>query len=38
MARSKIKVRRMRHRRVIKARRRKDARKLAAKTKPKPKS
>ena len=35
MPRSKIKVRRMRHRRVITARRRKDARKLAAKTKPK---
>jgi hypothetical protein len=31
MPRSKIKVRRMRHRRVVKARRRKDARKLAAK-------
>ncbi len=35
MARSKIKVRRMRHRRVVKARRRKEARKLAAKPKPK---
>lgn len=34
MARSKIKVRRIRHRRVVKARRRKDARKLAAKAKP----
>jgi len=33
MARSKIKERRMRHRRIVKARRRKDARKLAAKTK-----
>jgi len=33
MARSKIKVRRLRHRRIVKARRRKDARKLAAKTK-----
>ncbi len=35
MARSKIKLRRLRHRRVVKARRRKDARKLAAAAKPK---
>ena len=35
MARSKIKVRRMRHRRIVKARRRKETRKLAAKDKPK---
>ena len=35
MPRSKIKVSRMRNRRIVKARRRKEARKLAAKTKPK---
>jgi len=34
MPRSKIKVRRMRHRWALKVKRRKDARKLAAKAKP----
>jgi hypothetical protein len=35
MARSKIKTRRLRHRWVLKARRRKEAKKVAAKAKPK---